>query len=245
MLRIKSIFLLLFAVLSACAGPEVASGIFDPLEAQNRQIHEFNRSVDRAVLRPVSGVYGESLPEPVRIGISNFAENLSLPGVVVNDLLQLNIEDALSNTARFLINSTLGFAGLLDPAQQAGLAPRDTDFGETLYVWGFGEGAYVVVPFLGPSTSRAAVGGVVDLFLDPVAVLVPAPERYVAPAAALVSKFGDRFRFSATVDSILYESADSYAQSRLIYLENRRFKLGVVVEEQDLYEGLYDGLVEQ
>lgn len=224
----------------ACAGPEISSGIFDPFETQNRNVHEFNRQVDKALLRPASTAYGGVLPEPVRNGVGNFAANLSIPGAVLNDILQLNIGDAVHNSVRFLINSTVGLAGILDPALSAGIEPRDADFGETLHVWGFREGAYVEVPFVGPSTTRDAVGMVVDLFIDPLNTWLPTPERYVAPVAAVASKVGDRYRFRATVDSVLYESADSYAQSRLFYLDSRRFELGVEAEgEEDLYD-LYE-----
>ena len=238
-----SVVLTLLTALAACGAPEVAGGIYDPFEVQNRKIHAVNRKIDRAVLRPASGAYGTALPEPVRIGVGNFASNLSIPGTVVNDLLQLNLLDALHNTARFLVNTTVGLGGILDPATQGGIEPRDSDFGETLHVWGFGEGAYVELPLLGPSTVRDTFGGVVDLLLDPINTLVPAPERYLAPVVAVASKVGDRYRFRITVDSILYDSADSYAQSRLLYLENRRFRLGIEAEVEDLYEGLYDDFI--
>ncbi len=246
---------LLAATLAGCAGPRTPGGIYDPYEAQNRKVHEFNRSVDKALLRPVSNAYGAVLPEPVRIGVGNFAENLSIPGSVLNDLLQLNIEDALHNTVRFLVNTTVGLGGILDPATKAGIEQRDSDFGETLHVWGFKEGAYVELPFAGPSTTRDTVGMVVDIVTDPVAVLLPEPEKYVAPLAGMASKIGDRYRFRTTVDSILYESADGYAQARLLYLENRRFALGsdttaapedsAATDVPDIYEGLYDDLVPQ
>ncbi len=242
----RSIVVLITVVtLSACAGPQTSGGIYDPFETQNRSIHEFNKQVDNSILRPTSNVYGGILPQPVRTGVGNFAGNLSIPGAVVNDLLQFNIEDAVHNSLRFLINSTVGLGGLLDPALSAGLEPRDSDFGETMHVWGFKEGAYVEVPFVGPSTTRDTVGMVVDLVLDPLNTLLPVPERYGAPVASLASKVGDRYRFRGTVDSILYESADSYAQSRLFYLDNRRFGLTGAdseadEESYDIYEELYE-----
>lgn len=237
--------LALFVTLAACAGPDGSGGVFDPYEEQNRATHAFNRELDGALLRPASNVYGGILPEPARIGIGNFASNLSIPGAVVNDLLQFNIEDALHNTVRFLVNSTVGLGGVLDPATKAGVEQRPSDFGETLHIWGAKEGAYVELPFVGPSTSRDAVGMVVDLFLDPINVIVPAPERYAAPVVSLASRVGDRYRFRGTVDSILYESADSYTQSQLLYLENRRFELNDGQEEAgdelyDLYEEAYE-----
>jgi len=240
--RISGVLTLL-TVLAACAGPDVVGGIFDPFEAQNRKTHAFNRKFDQVLLRPISGTYGEILPEPLRIGVGNFASNLSIPGSVVNDLLQFNLQDALHNTVRFLVNTTFGLGGIMDLALQGGVEPRDSDFGETLHVWGIGEGAYVEWPLFGPSTVRDTFGGVVDLFLDPINTLVPAPERYLAPVVAAASRIGDRYRFRSTVDSILYDSADSYAQSRLLYLENRRFRLGIEADDEDLYDGLYDDFI--
>jgi len=238
--------MIMLSSLMACAGPQAANGIYDPFEAQNRGFHDFNLAVDTAVLRPASKAYGGTLPEPVRIGVGNFASNLSLPGTVVNDILQLNIEDALHNTVRFLFNTTIGLGGILDPAMKAGIEPRNSDFGETMHVWGFKEGAYVELPFVGPTTTRDAVGMVVDLFLDPVNRLVPANQRVVVPLTALAAKVGDRYRFGNTVDSVLYDSTDSYAQSRLLYLENRRFQLGIEATVQsDIYEGLYDDFISQ
>lgn len=225
-------------LLSACAGPDVASGIYDPLEVRNREIHEGNRQLDKDLLGPASNAYGTGLPEPVRNGVGHFASNLGVPGTVVNDLLQFRIGDALHNTARFLLNTTVGLGGILDPAKEIGLEQRPSDFGETLHVWGFKEGAYRELPVLGPSTTRDAVGTVVDFFLDPIALVIPAPERYISTLASGASKIGDRYRFGETVESILHESADSYAQARLLYLENRRFQLGQ--DDLETNEELYD-----
>lgn len=227
----------LLTILMACSGPQTGTGIFDPLERQNRDVHEFNRQVDKAFLRPASNVYGGIIPAPVRIGVGNFADNLSIPGAILNDLLQLNIEDAVHNTFRLLVNTTVGLGGVLDPAMAIGIEPRDSDFGETLHVWGFREGAYVELPFVGPSTTRDSVGMAVDLMIDPLNTLFPAPEKYIAPAVAAAAKVGDRYRYGTTIDSVLHESADSYAQSRLFYLESRRFELG---EEENSEDELYD-----
>lgn len=218
--------MVLATTLTACAAPEVAQGINDPYETQNRAVHEANKTIDRTVLKPLSGGYGNGVPAPVRQGVGNFAGNLSLPGSIVNDILQANIDDAVSNGVRLLINTTFGIGGLFDPATAWGLPARDSDFGETLHVWGFAEGHYVELPLLGPSTKRDAIGSVVDLFTNPLSYMSPSPERYAGPVSSAVSKVGDRYRFGDTIDAILYDSADSYAQARLLYLESRRFELG-------------------
>ncbi|MHC0051919.1 MlaA family lipoprotein [Actibacterium sp. D379-3] len=230
------------AALSACGTPEGAGEFNDPYETQNREVHEANTSLDRSIVRPVSQAYGTAVPHPVRRSVGNFAGNLSLPGMVVNDLLQFRLEDAAVNTSRFLFNSTIGLAGLFDPASSIGITERSTDFGETLHVWGVGEGNYVELPIFGPSTERDAVGMIVDTAMNPVSLFLPSTERSVAAATKVAAKVGQRYQFSDSVDSILYESADSYAQARLLYLQSRRHALGG--NEEPIYTDPYADLYE-
>ncbi len=201
-------------------------GINDPYETQNRRVHAFNRGLDRAIVRPAAIGYSSVLPDEIEDSVGNFARNLGEPSVVVNSLLQGDLQGAGISTVRFVTNSVLGIFGLFDVATDFRLPQHDTDFGETLFVWGVGEGAYLELPVLGPSTSRRATGMVVDLFTNPLSYVVDSPERYYGTVAAAASGLSRRGRFSDTVDSILYESADSYAQARLIWLQNRRFELG-------------------
>ncbi|WP_457645154.1 MlaA family lipoprotein [Profundibacter sp.] len=228
-------------LVTACTAPAPKS-FNDPNEAGNRRTHEANRRLDRALIRPASGAYGHALPKPVRQGIGNFASNLGLPGNVVNNLLQLNINGAVKNSWRFVINSTIGIGGLFDPAGNIGLDEEMGDFGQTLHVWGVGEGEYVELPLLGPSNQRDTLGMVVDVFTNPLTFGAPTPEKYMSPIAKGLSKLGDRYDFSDTVDSILYDSADSYAQARLLYLQHRRFQLGQeepVEDQGDGYDDFY------
>lgn len=215
------------AGLVACGPAPVTQDINDPNEPANREVHAFNKAVDTALVKPVSGVFkGDGEPGVVSRGIANFADNLNEPARVVNSLLQFNIPEAATGTLRFAFNSTFGLLGVLDPSTALGVQVADTDFGETLHVWGVGEGAYVELPLLGPSTTRDTVGMAVDYVINPVRILLDPPESDVATVADLASKVGERGRFSDTVDSVLYDSADSYAQARLLYLQNRRFELG-------------------
>ncbi len=231
----------LLAVLSACASqPQDAASrgeVFDPYEKANRGIHKFNLGVDRFLFRPASKGYVKVVPDPMVTSFNNFAENITLPGQAVDYLLQGNVKQSGNALLRFVINSTVGGFGLSKPADELDLPPVDTDFGETLYVWGFGEGAYVELPFYGPSTTRDAVGVVVNLFTNPVDLAPTRPVDNLGLYAEVVRRMGDRGRYSDTVDSILYESADSYAQARLIYLQNRRFELAR--DDEDTYLGLY------
>ena len=229
LLRLPGGFLA-FAVLAACAGAPGPDGMNDPYEATNRRVHAFNRGLDRALVGPASKGYGSVIPDPVQRVVGNLADTLDLPGDIVNDLLQVNIADAGQNTLRLAVNLTFGLAGTLDASTALGMAGKPTDFGETLHVWGAGEGAYVELPFLGPSTARDATGTVVDLVLNPTQLLLPPKEAMAATVTKLLSRLGDRDRYSETVESILYDSADSYAQARLLYLQYRRFQLGQTAE---------------
>ena len=226
--------------LSACAQQPVASGINDPYEAENRNTHAFNTRVDAALFRGGEG----GPPGPVGQAVSNAGGNLGLPGKVVNSLLQGRPEPAIKNGFRFLINSTLGVGGLFDPAGSSFSLPEtETDFGETLHVWGGPEGAYLEWPLLGPTTERDAMGTIVDSLINPLNLL-ERNERAAAFALRLGAQSVERKRFAATYDSVLHDSADSYAQTRLIYLQNRRHQLQGETEENDAnaydpYEDVY------
>jgi len=221
----RSLAVLAVAGLAGCGAPPAGNGINDPFEPTNRSIHAFNKGVDRALLSPASKGYGV-VPEPVKRAVANMADTLDLPGDIANNLLQLRLVKAAENTLRLATNLTFGLGGTIDMASELGLPEHPTDFGETLHVWGVGEGPYVELPLAGPSTVRDTVGTVVDVALNPVRLALPEKEAMAATVLKVFSRLGDRERFSDTVDSLLYESADSYAQARLLYLQNRRFELG-------------------
>lgn len=226
--------------MSGCTRPIVSGEINDPYEKENRANHAFNVALDQKILKPLSS--GSDGRGPLMTGVKHFADNLDVPGDVVNNVLQLRLGEAVHNSLRFAINTTVGIGGIFDPATSIGLEENETDFGETLYVWGVDEGHYMELPVLGPSTARDTVGRVVDYALNPVRILVKPPESYVATVAGIVGKAGYRARHSDTVDSVLYDSADSYAQARLLYLQNRRYELGQTVSDEafiDPYEDNY------
>ncbi|WP_300033449.1 VacJ family lipoprotein [uncultured Roseobacter sp.] len=231
---------------SACATTQDvatrSNGINDPYESTNRSIHAFNKGLDKNLVRPVAMGYGAVVPVEIRNTINNFSDNLSTPGYAVNSLLQGDLKSAGISLVRFVMNTTIGIGGLVDAAGELNIPARETDFGETLAVWGSGEGAYIELPVFGPSTQRDTVGLVVDFFTNPLTLstIDDEPERYVPPTALAASVLNDREKFSRQIDSILYESEDSYAQSRQIYLQNRRFELGNdSASEVDPYEDIY------
>lgn len=228
---------------AACANPNGLEDIHDPFEAANRRTHEFNKSLDRTFLKPASEVYDQVAPSPVSIAVSNFSNFLDLPGDVVNNVLQFDLSGAATNTLRFVVNATVGVAGLYDAASDAGIYAETTDFGETLHVWGVGEGAFVELPLLGASTQRDTAGIVVDAFFNPLTVILPDEWKLTSTGVKSLALVGDRARFSTTVESVLYDSADSYAQSRLFYLQSRRHDLGYEQAEEDYFDP-YDELYE-
>lgn len=212
-------------VLGGCAAPQPGADVNDPFEQTNRRIHDFNVGVDRAILRP-AGQLANKAPEIITGPVVNFSNNVSLPGMVVNNVLQGDIGGTVTNTMRFLLNSTVGVLGLFDPAGAIGITEVKTDFGETLAVWGVGEGPYIELPLLGPSNARDAIGEIVDLALNPLDQVGLQPQIDYGTYARIGEVIIDRGAFGDTLDSVLYDSADSYAQARLIYLQNRRYELG-------------------
>ncbi len=221
--------------LAACATSQPGAEINDPYETTNRQIHAFNKGLDSALLRP-AGQIAAATPDEITVPITNFADNVGLPGMVANGLLQADIGGAATNTMRFLINTTIGVGGLFDPAGAIGLTEESTDFGETLAVWGVGEGAYVELPVFGPSTQRDAVGTLVDLVFDPLDHVGTVPQLDYGTATRAADLAITRGRLFDTIDGVLYDSADSYAQARIAYLQNRRFELGEEAPQADVID---------
>ncbi|MEP2783105.1 MAG: VacJ family lipoprotein [Pseudoruegeria sp.] len=224
-------------LLVSCTTSSPVIGGFDPYEPQNRKRHDFNKRIDSGK-GSGGGVYA-AVPGPARTNISNFANNIRLPSMAIQNVLQLDGEGFVQNTFRFTINSTLGLAGLFDPATSIGVPEDLTGFGQTLDVWGVGQGAYLELPVLGPSTERDVVGGVVDLIANPYFYASGTAGTVVGLLALIGDRLNDRVRYSTTIESILYDSEDSYAQSRLIYLQNRQFELARESDE-DVYFDPYD-----
>lgn len=165
---LKLLLILPVAFLASCA-TVTAPDERDPWESYNRSIHTFNTTFDDAVARPVAEAYQFITPDPVETGISNVFDNLGEVSTIVNDLLQGKFSQAAQDLTRFVFNSTFGILGIFDVATHMDLPKNNEDFGQTLAVWGVGDGAYFVLPFLGPSTVRDTTGLIVDLqYLDPV-----------------------------------------------------------------------------
>ena len=141
----------------------------DPFESVNRGVYKFNDTLDRYALRPVAKGYRAITPDPVERSIGNFFNNLFYPTTIINSYLQAKFHNGTSDVARFIVNSTLGIAGLFDVATGLGLPEHDEDFGQTLGYWGVGQGVYLMLPLLGPTTGRDGIGRIGDSFTNPLA----------------------------------------------------------------------------
>lgn len=153
---------LLALVVSGCASVPGERDPKDPFEGFNRSMYKFNDALDRTVMKPIAEGYAAVTPDPVDKGVTNFFSNLGEVWVVANDVMQLKLGQALSDTWRFIINSTFGIYGIFDVATHFGLEKHNEDFGQTLGRWGVGPGPYLVLPVFGPSTIRDGTGDAVE-----------------------------------------------------------------------------------
>lgn len=219
---------LLLAILGACTaeGPREGFAAADPYEPVNRVIHEGNVRVDRVLLRPLSQGYDFLAPTLVKHLIGNGLSHLDLPNDFANYLLQGDIDRGLNTLGRFTLNTILGAGGLLDPATEFGLPKEGTDFGVTLGRYGVGEGFYLVLPLLGPSTLRDAPSTIVDRGLSPLTYVgFFTDAEGIGPALTVTEIIDQRSRNADLIDSVLYESPDSYVTIRSAYLQRRRAKI--------------------
>jgi phospholipid-binding lipoprotein MlaA len=197
----------------------------DPFEKTNRAVFDMNIKLDKAVAKPVAKFYVRAVPEFVRTGIHNLLANFEKPVVLGNDVLQAEGTRAGQTFTRMMTNAVLGLGGLIDVATMAGVPDHDEDFGQTLAVWGLGEGSYLMLPFLGPSNPRDAVGKAADYFIDP---LTYAHYHYENVANGLRMGFGIvdlRAANLETLDAVERSSIDFYATTRSLYRQHRKSEI--------------------
>jgi len=210
----------LFALGLSAGGCATSGDPRDPLEPVNRVVYHFNDGVDHLLVRPAAELYrGRMIPEFVRTGIRNFFSNINDVIVLLNDLLQGKFEDAESDLGRIVINSTAGILGFIDVATDAGLIKNNEDFGQTLGVWGFGDGPYLVLPLLGPSNVRDTVGWVGDAYTWPLAYVNPNRTRNQLILLRYVTLRADLLAASRVLEAA---ALDPYAFVRDAYLQRRR-----------------------
>ncbi len=223
--------LLIASLLSGCATrQQTAPSPRDPFERMNRGVYRFNDAMDRAFLKPAAKGYRAVVPAIARKGIGNALSNLSYTTTLVNNILQLKPARAMEDLTRLIVNTTIGVAGLWDPASKMGIPRNDEDFGQTLGRWGVPSGPYVMLPFFGPSTVRDAPSLAVD-------VMVTDGSHYIEEDKVRYSVLGlevlDLRVALLPLDETLAGTYDPYAFIRNAYLQRRDYlvKDGAVEEE--------------
>lgn len=202
----------------------------DPYEDFNRQMFAFNEALDQAVLEPLAYGYRTVTNEPVREGVGNFTKNLGEPLTFVNHLLQGKLPDAGATLGRFVVNTTIGGAGVFDPASTFGMQRTTEDFGQTLGVWGVESGPFVVLPFLGPTNTRDIIGRGGDAALNP--LNYPEFENDDAIRLGILALGG----INAREDGIeafdeLRAQVDPYTTLRRLYGRTRAADIGIPYNE--------------
>jgi phospholipid-binding lipoprotein MlaA len=229
----RAAFCAIFALsLSACVTlpPNSPRAPQDPWESWNRGVYKVNDKLDRAVAKPVARAYVRVVPQPIRTGVTNFFANLNTPTVMINDALQGKLLAAGNDLGRFLLNSTVGLGGILDPATPAGLARNEEDFGQTLGHWGVHPGPFVELPILGPSDLRDAPAKVVDTYTNPRQYI---RNNYIKYGLYLPSLVDTRAAL-LSLDETLKHVYDPYAFIRDAYLQRRAYLIsdGKATDEQ-------------
>lgn len=194
---------------------------YDPWEKFNRRVHRFNNAVDRRVAKPLATAYVNVVPRPVRLGVGNFFNNLSQPVSAVNALLQGKPKQAGQSIGRFLLNSTLGIAGIFDPATAAKIPNKSEDFGQTLGVWGWKKSRYIELPLFGPRTLRDTLGMAGDAPLSPIRQIEEDRVRVFLQGLQLVDL---RAQLMST-DSFREGAADDYALVRDAWMQRRQYQI--------------------
>ena len=203
-----------------------SSEVNDPFEDLNRKTFEFNENLDKKILKPTAKLYSK-FPPRVKNGISNFFNNLEEVDTCINQLLQGKPKKSANDLTRFLINSTFGLAGFIDVASQMGLERHEEDFGQTLAVWGVGEGPYIMLPALGPSTLRDTLSKPVSSFLS---VTFHMTETDVNITLKSIDAIETRERL-LDVETLL--SGDKYAFVKDAYIQSIQYEVKDGIDVQD------------
>jgi phospholipid-binding lipoprotein MlaA len=213
-----SLTALMFLILTGCASTGEFADPRDPWEGFNRAMFSFNDSVDRAIIKPLAKGYKAVVPVPLDRGITNFFSNLGDIGSAINNALQFKLSRAGSDLGRVVLNTTLGLLGFFDVATNMNLPHYGEDFGQTLGVWGSSPGPYIVLPLLGPSSGRDAVGLVVDWFTDPITYIEDDSVRIALRALWFVDRRADLLGATNLVEQA---ALDPYEFVRNAYLQKR------------------------
>lgn len=197
--------------------PAETSTQTDPWQGFNRNMFGVHQSIDNAVIEPVARGYRAVTPRPLRTGVLNFLRNLKSPVVFANDVLQGEVGRAGNTAGRFAINTTIGVAGIFDPATSMGLERHDEDFGQTLAVWGVPSGPYLFVPLIGPTTVRDGAGRIIDTAFDPLTWAEFDDIDTVRASRTVIAGVAQREVLIDQIDSFEAQGGDLYVTYRSAY----------------------------
>lgn len=221
-LAVRLVLLLCTVAVTGCASSSQAWKAHDPLEPANRKFYAFNQTLDRNILEPVANAYVRVTPEKVRNRVRDFFDNAAYPNTVANDFLQGKINQGLSDTMRFVINSSVGVLGMFDVASAIGLPSHYEDLGITFGVWGSGEIAYLDIPFVGPNSVRDAPDLYTSTFTNALYYLVAFPASLPLSVLNVVDK---RSRLSTAIKIREQAALDPYVFTREAYHQRRRYEI--------------------
>ena len=236
-IKIKKIAFILAITVFSISGAKATEECF---ENTSRAIHKFNMAIDDAILEPIAKGYNK-LPDPIKIGTSNFTSNIGTLLSIPNNLLQGNFQQLGHSVGSFVVNTSVGILGFLNPAEKMGLKPHKEDVGQTLGLYGMGPGCYFVLPVLGPTTVRDSFGMLADSFVDPFAHITIREHELLSASGNALDYFAVKgttaldFRADNDVnfESLEKNSLDMYSSLKSVYLQDRENKIKNSTNAQD------------
>ena len=236
-IKIKKIAFILAITVFSISGAKATEECF---ENTSRAIHKFNMAIDDAILEPIAKGYNK-LPDPIKIGTSNFTSNIGTLLSIPNNLLQGNSQELGHSVGSFVVNTSVGILGFLNPAEKMGLKPHKEDVGQTLGLYGMGPGCYFVLPVLGPTTVRDSFGMLADSFVDPFAHITIREHELLGASGNALDYFAVKgttaldFRADNDVnfESLEKNSLDMYSSLKSVYLQDRENKIKNSTNAQD------------
>jgi phospholipid-binding lipoprotein MlaA len=240
--KFKIIFLLFYFTLFSTTGAKATEECF---ESTSRAIFKFNMAFDEAFLEPIAKGYNK-LPNPIKTGTSNFTSNIGTLLSIPNNVLQGNFKQLGHSLGSFVINTSVGILGFLNPAEKMGLKPHKEDVGQTLGTYGIGPGCYFVLPILGPTTARDSIGILADSFIDPFAYITIREKEILSASGSSLDYFTVKgtsaidFRADndTNIESLEKNSIDFYSSLKSVYLQDRINKIKNSNKTQDDWDNL-------
>lgn len=233
------VLLLCAALISGCASTQSKPGVEgdpDPLEPANRAFFSINETLDKYLIKPVAESYADVAPEPFRVMVTNFFDNLSYLNVILNSFLQGKFNEGFSDVGRFIINSTIGIGGLVDVATDMGMESHDEDLGQTLAVWGAGQGPYVYLPVRGPNSARDLPGTATSFLLNPL-TYVTGVVLFPVTALGIINARANLLDETSIRDEA---AVDVYSFTREAYIQRREYLIHDGNPPSDGYDDIFD-----